>query len=110
MQNDEGYGQAVRGLGWACGDIVVARTFWCRLWGLMGHRPRGRGNVEIILVFPRCSSVHTFGMGASIDVVFFTDDNRVLARYERVVPGRILAHRGASWVCERIHVPPDDRG
>ena len=47
-------------------DVVVAETFGSRLRGLAGRDPK---DLEPLL-FPRCRSLHTFGMRAAIDIVW----------------------------------------
>ena len=56
-------------------EIVVASSRRRRLLGLAWrrHPPQGWG-----LLFPRCRSVHTFGMRFEIDVVFLDASGRVL--------------------------------
>ncbi len=67
-----------------------------RLVGLAGRRslPRGRA-----LVFPRCRSVHTFGMRFALDLVWLADGQPV--RMDRGVrPGRVRSCRAAHAVVE----------
>lgn len=96
------YRRMVEAAGWNPSHMVVARSFWQRLRGLLGSdfsddRPLGP------VVFPNCSSVHTFGMRRRIDIVFLDADCRVLLRCENVGPCRILSHRDAVVVIERMH-------
>ena len=69
-------------------EAVVAERFLLRLRGLSGL---GRGDV-VPLLFPRCRSLHTFGMRAAIDVVWLDvgDDGEatVLAVTEALPPRR----------------------
>jgi uncharacterized membrane protein (UPF0127 family) len=67
-------------------EIVVARSLRRRLLGLALRRrpPDGRA-----LLFPRCRSVHTFGMRFAIDVVFLDSNGRVLRIAAGVRPGRV---------------------
>lgn len=58
------------------GDSAVLRVahatgLWSRFWGLMGRKAMPR-TVEGVL-FPRCSSIHTFGMRFPLDVVFLRE-------------------------------------
>ena len=41
-------------------------------------------------MFPRCGSVHTFGMRFAIDIAFLDREGRVLAVHENVRPGRMV--------------------
>ena len=54
------------------------------------------------MAFPRCRSVHTFGMRASIDVAFVDRGGALLAVHRDVPPGRIVSHREAWGVLERV--------
>lgn len=66
--------------------LVVARSYRLRLLGLMGL---GAEEIEPVL-FPRCRSIHTFGMRTPIDLVwlaFEDDQGRVLAIVEGLPPG-----------------------
>ena len=47
-------------------NIRVAKTFLQRMWGLLGKASLEQGGLYI----PGCSSIHTFFMQFSIDVVF----------------------------------------
>lgn len=64
----------------------IADQFFTRLKGLLGKKqmPAGEG----LLIKP-CSSVHTFGMKMSIDVVFLSKENEVLYIMEKMPPGKI---------------------
>lgn len=61
---------------------------------------RDRADAGPGLLFPRCASVHTFGMRFKLDVYFLDRDDRVLAAHRRVPPNRVLWHRGARKVLE----------
>ncbi len=72
------------------GDVIVAESVGQRLRGLAG-----RDADELAPLFlPRCRSIHTIGMRASIDVVWLRIDHderaQVLAVDARVAPGRLL--------------------
>lgn len=102
MKEELDYRRMVEAAGWNPSHMVVARSFWQRFRGLLGSdfsddRPLGP------VVFPNCSSVHTFGMRRRIDIVFLDADCRVLLRCENVGPCRILSHRDAVVVIERMH-------
>ena len=58
-----------------------------RMRGLLGRDGLPEGEVY---VFPRCGSVHTFGMRFAIDVVFLDKEGRVLSIHENVRPGRMV--------------------
>lgn len=51
-------------------EVAVAESFRLRLIGLMGLEPK---DVEPLL-FPRCRSIHTYGMKTPIDIVWLEND------------------------------------
>jgi uncharacterized membrane protein (UPF0127 family) len=78
-------------------EVLVARSPWARLRGLAFRRelPRDRA-----LAFPRCRSVHTFGMRFTLDVVFLDEQGRPLRIARSVPPGRVVGDRRAAAVVE----------
>ncbi len=95
---------AVRSLGWEPCELRFATGFFERLRGLMGAVGQGRACNPAVLVFPRCSSVHTCFMPCAIDVAFIAKDGTVLTYYERVPPWRLLRHADAWAVLEQISI------
>ena len=77
--------------------IHVARSFLQRARGLLGRAPLAAD--EALLIHP-CSSIHTFGMRFTIDVVFIDARGYVLAVHEALGPWRVARCRGASAVLE----------
>jgi uncharacterized membrane protein (UPF0127 family) len=77
--------------------LVVADSWWAKACGLALRRrpPDGWG-----LLFPRCRSVHTFGMRFPIDVVFLDRHGRPIDIRHAVRPGRLIANRHAAAVIE----------
>ena len=78
-------------------EVVVARRFVLRLRGLARLDPPD----FVPLLFPRCRSLHTFGMRAPIDVVWLEvgadGDGAVLAVEPALAPRRTTrAPRGAN--------------
>jgi uncharacterized protein len=78
-------------------NVVVADTFASRLRGLAWRN----ADEFYPLLFPRCRSLHTFGMRAPIDIVWLEsgDDGvaRVLAIVPAVGPRRVVrAPRGTA--------------
>ena len=68
-------------------EAVMAESFRLRLVGLMGLRD---DQIEPLL-FPRCRSIHTFGMKAAIDLVWLResgDGPAVIGVVERLPPRR----------------------
>jgi uncharacterized membrane protein (UPF0127 family) len=69
-------------------EAVVAERFALRLRGLARLEP----GAVVPLVFPRCRSLHTFGMRAPLDVVWLAGEAEweVVAVESAVPPGRIV--------------------
>ncbi|HSQ87816.1 DUF192 domain-containing protein, partial [Romboutsia sp.] len=67
-------------------DLIVADSFITRLKGLMFKKNFNKG--EALIIKP-CSSIHTFNMKFSIDVVFISKDNNVLYTIENLKPNRV---------------------
>jgi uncharacterized protein len=78
-------------------EIVVARTRRRRLLGLALRRDPPDGWA---LLFPRCRSVHTFGMRFAIDVVFLDSGGRVVRMVSNLPPGRVALCRYAAAAVE----------
>ncbi len=77
--------------------VEVADTLPARLAGLIG---RSLGEEEGLYLSP-CSSVHTFGMGGPIDVVFLDEEGRALSLYHALPPWRATRWvRGARGALE----------
>lgn len=76
----------------------LLRSPLARLRGLLGTGPDA-----LPVALPRCSSIHTFGMGYRIDVAFVGRDGFVLEARLSVPPGRLLSRRGTKVVLERPH-------
>jgi uncharacterized membrane protein (UPF0127 family) len=82
----------------------VAESFHSRLLGL-AWRPRSQAGPG--LLFPRCASVHTFGMRFALDVYFLDRRGSVLSARLGVPPRRVLWHRGA---CAILEIPAGEGG
>ncbi|MGY0505788.1 DUF192 domain-containing protein [Luteimonas sp. e5] len=87
------------------GGRVIVPTAWLadrwhsRMRGLLGRRPLHTEAREALWIHP-CGSVHTFGMGYALDLVFLDRERRVCGWRERVRPGRFAACRKARHVIE----------
>lgn len=77
--------------------VRYAKGFWSRL---IGFWPSPRCHSVDAIVFPRCVSVHTFGMTRRVDVVFVDECGRILRTANRVAPWRVLRDSRASLVVE----------
>lgn len=94
------YKEATSRLGWDARRIVVARRFTERLLGMLRWQHGARRDL-ITLVFPRCRSVHTFGMRHALDIAFIDHAGHVLVLHQAVAPGRVVTCRRAAAVLER---------
>lgn len=75
-----------------------AETHWARLMGLMGRRSLPEGGA--LLITP-CSSVQTFFMRFTIDVVFLDGDGQVVKVVPELKPYRVaFGGRGARSALE----------
>lgn len=75
----------------------TALSPWARLRGLTL-----RSLQDDDLFFPRCRSIHTFGMREPIDIAFVDGGGVVLEVFRDLPPCRIRNCRGAFGACERI--------
>jgi uncharacterized protein len=77
--------------------IVVASSPWSRLRGfaLRGRPPPGQA-----LLFPRCRSVHTWGMRFALDLVWLNEHGRVVRVDRSVPPWRVRSCPRAAAVLE----------
>ena len=79
---------------------VVAHTVWiavslqARLVGLLASRSLPDG---CAMVFPRCRSIHTWGMRFPIDVVFVDRDWRIVTLAPNVRPWRLIPTVWSAW-------------
>jgi uncharacterized membrane protein (UPF0127 family) len=80
-----------------CARCVVASRPLARMRGLLGRTGLEPGTG---LLLTRTSSVHTFFMKFSIDVVFLDRDLRVRSIAQQVAPFRIVWRRGSRSVLE----------
>ncbi|HEY4349607.1 MAG TPA: DUF192 domain-containing protein [Paraburkholderia sp.] len=82
----------------ACGiRVTTASSARERMRGLLGHTCLAAD--EALLLVP-CRSVHTFGMGFTIDVVFIDRQWRVVALHRCVPPARMLFSLRATRTLE----------
>lgn len=66
-------------------SVAVADSFLSRLRGLLARPPMGEGQGLLLL---DCGSVHTVGMGYSIDVAFLDAEGRVVRNVADLEPWR----------------------
>lgn len=75
--------------------IITAKTYMQKLTGLMGKK-----NINYGMFFPNVSSIHTFFMKESIDVIGLNNKMIVTSIYENVKPNRILILKDAKHTLE----------
>ena len=80
-----------------CVRLVVAESRWQRFRGLAWRRRPPDGWA---LLFPRCRSVHTFGMRFPIDVVFLNRWGWPVEIRRAVRPRRVVGCRDGAAVIE----------
>jgi uncharacterized membrane protein (UPF0127 family) len=78
-------------------EAVVADSYKLRLFGLTGI---DEDEFEPLL-FPRCRSIHTFGMRAPIDVVWLDEEGGIFGVVEQLHPRR---HARAPRAGRRLSV------
>ncbi|HEU0072744.1 MAG TPA: DUF192 domain-containing protein [Dehalococcoidia bacterium] len=77
--------------------VTIADNPWTRMKGLLGKR--GLATDEGLIIRP-CSSVHTYFMRFSLDVVFIDREWRVLKVVRDLQPFRFSGARGSRVVLE----------
>ena len=75
--------------------IITAKTYMQKLTGLMGKK-----NINYGMFFPGVSSIHTYFMKESIDVIGLNDAMIVTSIYENVKPNKILILTNANHTLE----------
>lgn len=75
--------------------IITAKTYMQKLTGLMGEK-----NINYGMFFPNVSSIHTFFMKESIDVIGLNNKMIVTSIYENVKPNKILILKDAKHTLE----------
>lgn len=78
-------------------NVAVADTEVARTIGLLD---KSHLDVDDGMWFARCSFIHTFGMRASIDVVFLDAGSRIVRIVECARPWRVYRGGGASHTVE----------
>ncbi|KIH70630.1 DUF192 domain-containing protein [Salinicoccus roseus] len=67
-------------------DLIKAHSFWSRFKGLMLKRDMPH---DAALHLRPCSSIHTFFMKFSIDVIYIDEQNVVVGIEKHLEPGKI---------------------
>ena len=76
--------------------IVVANSFFKRLFGLMGKKRINYG-----MLFPKCNSIHTFFMKENIDVIGLDENNEVIYKYENLPKNKIIK---INYECKKTSI------
>jgi uncharacterized membrane protein (UPF0127 family) len=80
--------------------IYQAQNFTQRLLGLAWMQDKMMQNHEA-LCLESCTSVHTFGMFFDLDLVFLSQDNRVLGLRKGLKPNRVsFSPKGTAKILE----------
>ena len=66
-------------------DIIIAKSFFQRLSGLMS-----KTNIDYGMLFKKCNSIHTFFMKEDIDIIGLNEKNKVIYKYERLSKNKII--------------------
>ena len=66
-------------------EIIMATTFFKRLFGLMGQK-----NIQSGLLFPKCNSIHTFFFFFNIYIFVINSNFEVIYKYENLPPNKII--------------------
>jgi uncharacterized membrane protein (UPF0127 family) len=77
--------------------VRLADGYFSRLRGLLGRK---RLEPSEGLLLTRCASIHTFGMGYPLDLVFLDKSCRVIKCCEEIKPYRTASARGAYYTLE----------
>lgn len=78
-------------------EVAVASSLPSRVKGLLGRSSMKPGEALIITA---CSSIHTFFMGFTIDVLFVNKEDVIVAAAQDIRPFRMRAALSASYVVE----------
>lgn len=78
-------------------EIAVAKTYFRRLWGLLGHRSL---NQEQGLLIQPCRRIHTLGMRFPIDVIFLDRQGVILKVVHALKPCRQAGAFKAHYTLE----------
>ena len=75
--------------------IITAKTYMQKWTGLIGKK-----NINYGMFFPNVSSIHTFFMKESIDVIGLNNKMIVTSIYKNVKPNKILILKDAKHTLE----------
>lgn len=66
-------------------DIIICNSFSSRFKGFMFKK-----NIDKVLCFPKCNSIHTFFMLNKIDIIMTDKNNKVIYIYNNLKPFKII--------------------
>jgi uncharacterized protein len=78
-------------------NVKKTTNFYERMWGLLGKK---KLDIEEGLLITPCSSVHTFGMRFTIDVVFLNKDLTIEKTVKSLKPWRMAVSNKSHMVLE----------
>ena len=79
-------------------NVIIANTFFKRLKGIMYKK-----NIDYILCFPRCNSIHTFFMKEDIDIIMINKNNLIVYYQKGVKRNKIIIKKEAYHTIELPH-------
>ncbi|WP_306792671.1 DUF192 domain-containing protein [Collinsella ureilytica] len=108
--------QALVCVGWEGSHLIVADTFFKRLFGMIFLLKSDRAvsgvasiassvsNALFVLAFPNCSAVHTCFMRSALDIAFFDIQGKLLRLEAAAQPWRFMTCAGSAFVLERFSI------
>ncbi len=78
-------------------EVYVADSFLKRAKGLLGKSAISANNAMVIIP---CNAIHTFFMRFNIDVIFISDENKIISLHKTVKPWKVLRQLSAKYVVE----------
>lgn len=82
-------------------EVIYCKNFLSRLKGNMGKK-----EIDNVLQFPKCNSIHTFFMRSAIDVVMISESGIVLHCFPKVSKWRIIWPRKNVYAI--LEFPPGE--
>ena len=76
-------------------DVEIYKSPWKRLKGFMFQK-----NIDKVICFPKCNSIHTFFMKCPIGVLFLDKDGKVLHIERNLHKNKIKYIKNAYYVIE----------
>jgi uncharacterized membrane protein (UPF0127 family) len=75
--------------------LMYAKTFFKRLKGFMFKK-----NINYVLCFPKCNSIHTYFMKENIHVIMTDKENNILLIKENVSKNKVVSYKKAYYTYE----------